>query len=193
MKLFISIIGLIFFFCNSVFGQEIKLTETRYCTQERDGALQFVQTTNYTIQNSDTSRIIIFFIEEENTSASQIELLKRKVLRKYNDFSLSMLEWEANMDIDDICHIVPELFVKCLEPGESFAFITYSSNEQEEVAKELPKHILICKDIDFSNLSIGLPNFVKCLKDYKFEYPYSYIVLDENPIKKLVQGKSTCN
>ena len=35
-----------------------------------------------------------------------------------------------------------------------------------------------------------LLNFVKCLKDYKFEYPYSYIVLDENPIKKLVQGIS---
>lgn len=187
MKIFTILIGVICFYFIPVFSQDIKSTKAQYCIQEKNGTLRNIHTCYYTIQNNDTSCIFLFFIEEENTSASPIDLLKRKLLRRYGDFSLSMLEWEANMYLDDMCYTVPELFVKRIEHGDSFDIITYSSNEQEEmITKGLLKHILICKETDFSNLRIGLSNFVNCLQEYRFEYPYSYIILDSCSIKKII-------
>ena len=101
-----------------------------------------------------------------------------------------MLEWEANMYIETPYYVVPELFVKCIEPGESFNIIAFYEDGQNEMAvNELDKHILICRDVDFLDSQIKLPFFLNRLQEYDFEYPYSFVVLDSRSIHSFIQSK----
>lgn len=66
----------------------------------------------YIIQNQTEQNLVVFFIEENNDTLPNVKLLRRKLLRRYGDFSLSMIEWEANMYIENSTTVIPELFVK---------------------------------------------------------------------------------
>ena len=108
--------------CNTISSQEIVKSEINYCFMEMNGNSRSVQSCSYTIHNNNTTRMVLLFIEDDNTSRPHIELLKRKMLHRYGDFSLSMLEWEANMDVEHGCMVIPELFVKIIPPMNHLAF-----------------------------------------------------------------------
>ena len=179
-----------FSLCDAISGQDIKMSEARYCVMEQKNEIRKIQSSCYTIQNNDTSRMVLFFVEENNTTKSHLDLLKRKVFRRYGDFSLSMLEWEPNMMMEDTCFIVPELFVKILNPCESFNIIVgQKTTHTKTFVNEIPKHLLICKETDFEDSQIGLYRFLSSLKEWNFDYPYSYIVIDADVLYSFVQNK----
>ena len=95
-----------FLVCNTISSQEIVKSESNYCFMEMNGNSCNVQSCSYTIHNNDTTRMVLLFIEDDNTSRPHFELLKRKMIHRYGDFSLSMFEWEANMDIEHGCMVI---------------------------------------------------------------------------------------
>ena len=112
------------------------------------------------------------FTEENNDTLSTIKLLKRKLLRRYGDFSFKMIEWEANMTIENSGAFMPELFVKILSPKEELRIVaSFANDKEEQIALKVPKHLLICSEKLFSKRYIGMPHFVENLRMYKFDYP----------------------
>ena len=126
----------------------------------------------YTIKNKTKHNILVFFTEENNDTLSTIKLLKRKLLRRYGDFSFKMIEWEANMTIEHSGAFMPELFVKILSPKEKLRIVaSFTNDKEEQIALKVPKHLLICSEKLFSKRYISMPHFVENLRMYKFDYP----------------------
>ena len=108
-----------------------------------------------------------------------------------------MLEWESNMVIEDSCAIIPELFVKCLLPKETFEIIMlFNSSDREKTNVDITKHLLICEERVFSDSLIGMPNFVKNLSLYRVGYLYPYVVMNSSIfqafINKQIKWKICC-
>lgn len=60
------------------------------------------------------------------------------------------------MVIEDSCAIIPELFVKCLLPKETFEIIMlFNSSDREKTNVDITKHLLICEERVFSDSLIG--------------------------------------
>lgn len=141
----------------------------------------------YTIQNRTKQDLLIFFIEENNDTLSCVKLLKRKLLRKYGDFSLSMIEWEANMSIENRNTAIPELFVKKLAPKEKFEIaIPFTNSEDEDIALTVTQHLLVCPESVFFNNLIEMPHFIENLQRYDFAYPGKNIVLSASTFRSFI-------
>lgn len=103
-----------------------------------------IPTPSRTRQNK---QLMIFFIEEDNKSLPRIQLLRRKLLRRYGDLSLSFIEWEADMEIEKSYPVSPELFVKVLEPEWIFNIvIPFTSHEEKRTASQVAQHLLLCPE-----------------------------------------------
>ena len=70
-----------FFYCLSVLGQIINESETKYISILPDGSYGYFIAKKYNIINNDSTLSILLFIEEDNTTLSKIELVKRKLLQ----------------------------------------------------------------------------------------------------------------
>lgn len=144
----------------------------------------------YTIKNKTKHNILVFFTEENNDTLSTIKLLKRKLLRRYGDFSFKMIEWEANMTIENSGAFMPELFVKILSPKEELRIVaSFANDKEEQIALKVPKHLLICSEKLFSKRYIGMPHFVENLRMYKFDYPGNEVWF--TPYKKYTDKMTT--
>lgn len=184
MKQIVVLLGLLLYHGNAVFCQSIKTSEAINCVDDESGELRRFKTIRYSVKNDLPSRILMFFTEYDNTSLPQEVLLRRKVLRNYGDFHLAMLEWD-DVVWDDGCAVTPETFVKVLSQGETFDIIVYFSKLEDDV--DFSRHILICKEEDLADPKIGLPDFVQSMKRYKFDYPYSYILMDAGILHGFIQ------
>ena len=168
--LFILVIALLY--CNGInslskndIKKEIQISDISI---ERSSDGSYI----YTIKNKTKHNILVFFTEENNDTLSTIKLLKRKLLRRYGDFSFKMIEWEANMTIEISGAFMPELFVKILSPKEELRIVaSFANDKEEQIALKVPKHLLICSEKLFSKRYIGMPHFVENLRMYKFDYP----------------------
>ena len=168
--LFILVIALLY--CNGInslskndIKKEIQISDISI---ERSSDGSYI----YTIKNKTKHNILVFFTEENNDTLSTIKLLKRKLLRRYGDFSFKMIEWEANMTIENSGAFMPELFVKILSPKEELRIVaSFANDKEEQIALKVPKHLLICSEKLFSKRYIGMPHFVENLRMYKFDYP----------------------
>ena len=174
-------------FCFILFGhsilfcQNIDSIQARWCMRGEKEGYDETRSCLYSIKNNTPSKLLIFFIEENNDSLTPVQLLRRKLLRRYGDFSLSMLEWESNMVIEDSCAIIPGLFVKCLLPKETFEIIMlFNASDREKTNVDITKHLLICEERVFSDSLIGMPNFVKNLSLYRVGYLYPYVVMNSS-------------
>ena len=177
-----------FFYCLSVIGQTINESETKYISILPDGSYGYFLAKKYNIINNDSTLSILLFIEEDNTTLSKIELVKRKLLRRYGDFRLSMLAWEPYMILENGINQVPELFVKILAPEESFDIIfIMTDNSCNSCFDILPKHLLICKEKDLCDKKVGLNNFVSAVNEYNFGFPFSFVVIDSESFSRFVQ------
>ena len=145
----------------------------------------------YTIKNKTEQNQLIFFIEENNETLPCVELLKRKLLRRYDDFSFSMIEWEPNMTIEKNNIVTPKLFVKILAPKRKFTIIVpFFNNEDEDVALKVPLHLLVCPESVFSSNMIEMPHFRENLQSYDFAYPSNNVVVFTNPLKLFILRKN---
>ncbi len=173
----ILVVLLMCFSGNCILGQSVSISSINYCVQNSC----CINATRYLIRNDCLNNILLLLAEEEISKDNIGPQLKRKMLHPYGDFQLSMLEWEANLIMVDTCSFVPELFVKVLNPNDSFEIIAFSNSHPETHIVDLSKHILICKESDLA--SIGFPKFVYYLNQYNFSYQYSYIVIDESVLR----------
>ena len=181
MKIVFVLFCLILFDHSMLFSQNINPIQARWCIRGEKGDYDETYSCLYSIQNNTSAKLLIFFIEENNESLTPVQLLRRKLLRRYGDFSLSMLEWESNMVIEDSCAIIPELFVKCLLPKETFEIIMlFNSSDRDKTNVDITKHLLICEERVFSDSLIGMPNFVKNLSLYRVGYLYPYVVMNSS-------------
>ena len=181
MRIIFVLFNFILFVHSMLFCQNINSIQARWCIRGEKGEYDETHSCLYYIQNNTSAKLLVFFIEENNDSLPPVQLLRRKLLRRYGDFSLSMLEWESNMIIEDSCAIIPELFVKCLLPKETFEIIMlFNSSDREKTNVDITKHLLICEERVFSDSLIGMPNFVKNLSLYRVGYLYPYVVMNSS-------------
>lgn len=172
MKILLFLLVIALLYCNGINSQsknDIK-TEIRISDMsiERSSDGSYI----YTIKNKTKHNILVFFTEDNNDTLSTIKLLKRKLLRRYGDFSFKMIEWEANMTIENSGAFMSELFVKILSPKEELRIVaSFTNDKEEQIALKVPKHLLICSEKLFSKRYIGMPHFVENLRMYKFDYP----------------------
>ncbi|MCI7021040.1 MAG: hypothetical protein MR490_00460 [Prevotella sp.] len=186
--LFLLVIALLY--CNGINSQskndikkEIQISDISI---ERSSDGSYI----YTIKNKTKHNILVFFTEENNDTLSTIKLLKRKLLRRYGDFSFKMIEWEANMTIENSGAFMPELFVKILSPKEELRIVaSFANDKEEQIALKVPKHLLICSEKLFSKRYIGMPYFVENLRMYKFDYPGNEVWF--TPYKKYTDKMTT--
>lgn len=172
MKILLFLLVIALLYCNGINSQskndikkEIQISDISI---ERSSDGSYI----YTIKNKTKHNILVFFTEENNDTLSTIKLLKRKLLRRYGDFSFKMIEWEANMTIENSGAFMPELFVKILSPKEELRIVaSFANDKEEQIALKVPKHLLICSEKLFSKRYIGMPHFVENLRMYKFDYP----------------------
>lgn len=172
MKRFLFLLVIALLYCNGINSQskndikkEIQISDI---STERSSDGSYI----YTIKNKTKHNILVFFTEENNDTLSTIKLLKRKLLRRYGDFSFKMIEWEANMTIENSGAFMPELFVKILSPKEELRIVaSFTNDKEEQIALQVPKHLLICSEKLFSKRYISMPHFVENLRMYKFDYP----------------------
>jgi len=144
MKNVLILIIIIVFYNSSSFSQEVKITETRYNCLGDDGVHHPFHTYCYSIYNNDSSRIALFFVEDDNTTIPHMKLLERKLYRPYGDFSLSMFELD-HCYVKDPTYYLPEFFVKILYPDESFSIYVYADTSQNEIPVDFSRHLLITR------------------------------------------------
>ena len=97
-------------------------------------------------ENTKQSSLVLMFCKEDNTLYPKEQLIQNAVLRRYNDFSLSMLAWEdVLIEQKNYKALVPDLFVKEIRPNESFELLFIAKNMNDSVFLKLRNHILICE------------------------------------------------
>lgn len=160
----------------------IKITVSRdYNITDSGGAFCHI------IENRTKQNLFIFFIEEENDTLSDVRLLRRKLLRRYGDFSLSMIEWEGNMYIEKSPTVTPELFVKILKPEEKFEVVVpFANDKEEQIASEVFRHLLVCSEALFSCNLIGMPHYMENLQYYNMAYPHTKVVISTDMFKSFM-------
>lgn len=142
----------------------------------------------YTIKNKSKQRLLIFFIEESNTSMPRIPLLRRKLLRRYDDFSLSFIEWESDMTIEKSYTFYPQLFVKVLAPKGIFHIvIPFTCAEEKLLASQVAQHLLLCPEEMLSDNLIMMPQFIDNLQRYDFMYSGDQVVAPAHILMSFVQ------
>ena len=197
MRIVFVLFYLILFEHSMLFCQNINPIQARWCIRGEKGEYDETRSCLYSIKNNTPSKLLIFFIEENNDSLTPVQLLRRKLLRRYGDFSLSMLEWESNMIIEDSCAIIPELFVKCLLPKETFEIIMlFDSSCGEKTNVDITKHLLICDEHMFSDSLIGMPNLVRNLSLFRVDYPYPYVIMNSSVFQTFIYRQAkrkACN
>lgn len=130
-------------------------------------------------------------MEESSDTLPCLKLLKRKLLRRYDDFSFSMIEWESNMSIRNNHIVTPELFVKILPPKRNFTItIPYFNCEDEDIVLEVIKHLLVCPESMFSSNVIEMPHFMENLQAYDFAYPDNSIVIHAKTLRSFILQKN---
>jgi hypothetical protein len=113
------------------------------------------------------------------TEDSKMELplnriIHRRLFRRYGDLSFAQIAWDNIENWSDYS-LVPEFFVKIVQPNDSFKITLELRNEDiNRVNTLFLEHLLVlnAEDIDNENKVSGLlPAIIK----YHFEYPYSSI------------------
>ena len=180
---------LIALFCSNVANSQAQYKlKTRICLGGTANESTTIGSYLYTIQNKAKQKLLIFFMEEGNKSLPRIQLLRRKLLRRYGDFSLSFIEWEADMEIEKSYIVSPELFVKVLEPKGIFNIvIPFTSHEEKRIASQVAQHLLLCPEDMLSSDLIPMPHFIENLQRYDFIYPSAQVAIPAHAMTSFVQ------
>lgn len=137
------------------------------------------------IENKSEQNLVIFFIEEENDTLSDVKLLRRKLYRRYGDFSFSVIVWDnIYFEKSNNATLTPELFVKILKPEEKFELVVpFANNEEEQIASKVSRHLLVCSETIFYNDEIGMPDFMKIIQYYNIDYANKKVVISADVFK----------
>lgn len=187
MKYYIFLLVILLFYNQELTGQIKYDLDTQKCIRSFFYKSSPDSLLIYTIKNKAKQNLLIFFIEESNDTLSPVKLLKRKLYRRYGDFSLSMVEWEANMSIEINDSVIPKLFVKVLEPEEIFKIVVpFADYQDEQIALKVTQHLLMCSESDFSSNIIEMPHFIENLQKYDIIYPGTTLVISISTFKSFI-------
>lgn len=146
----------------------------------------------HVIENKSEQNLVVFFIEEENDTLPQVKLLRRKLLQRYGDFSFSVFVWDNVHFEDNKAILIPEFFVKILKPEEKFELVVpFANNDEEQIASEASLHLLICSETLFSSDEIGMPDFVRVVKDYGIDYVDTELFIPADSLKSFLSERYT--
>lgn len=131
------------------------------------------------IENKSEQNLVIFFIEEENDALPKVKLLRRKLYRRYGDFSFSVMIWDnINYEKSNNTTVTPDIFVKILRPEEKFELVVpFANNDEEPIASKVSRHLLVCSEMLFSCDEIVMPNFIEVIQYYGIDYANQKVVI----------------
>lgn len=187
MKYRIFLLFIALLYCNAMNGQANYDIKTKKCIEGVSLENSLSGSFCHIVENKTKQKLVIFFIEEENDTLPEIKLLRKKLLRRYKDFSFSMIEWEANMHIEKSLTVTPELFVKILKPKEKFEVVVPFANDKEElIASEVSRHLLVCSEMLFSSDEIGMPHFMENLQLYDITYDNFKVIISADTFESFI-------
>lgn len=187
IKYYMALLIIALLCCNTMNSQVKYEIKTKKCLNEIHSEKSHSGSFCHIVENKTKQNLVIFFIEEENDTLSDVKLLKRKLYQRYGDFYFFMIEWEANMYIEKSTTVTPDLFVKILKPKEKFEVIVpFANDTEEEIASTVARHLLVCPETLFSDNLIGMPHFVENLQQYNIAYDKTKVVIaaDKFIVKK---------
>ena len=131
------------------------------------------------IENKSEQNLVVFFIEEENDALPKVKLLRKKLYRRYEDFSFSVMIWDnINYEKSNNATVTPDIFVKILRPEEKFELlIPFANNDEEQIASKVSRHLLVCSEMLFSCDEIVMPNFIEVIQYYGIDYANQKVVI----------------
>ena len=177
-------------YCNAVSSQVSYEIKTQKCTRavscENSPGGLFC----HIVENKTKQNLVIFFIEEENDTLPQVKLLRRKLYRRYGDFSFSIIVWDnIYFEKSNNASVTPELFVKILKPEEKFELaVTFANNDEEQIASKVSRHLLVCSDTLFSCNEIGMPDFEEVIQHYGIDYADTKVVISADTFRSFILG-----
>lgn len=140
------------------------------------------------IENKSERNLVVFLIEEENYTLPQVKLLRRKLYRRYADFAFFVIVWD-NIVFEKSNTVTPDLFVKILKPEEKFELVVpFANNDEEQIASEVSRHLLVCSETLFYSDEIGMPDFIKMVKYYGVDYVDTQVVISPDTFKSFLSN-----
>lgn len=135
------------------------------------------------IINSECENLWIWFGEPNNDRDDAYEI-KMHLMKREADFSLFDIATDANMEGCLWCMPMSmRLFVKCIEPGNSFKVVIYKESRVGEggyiSSIDFNRHIRIYKNEDVVRFCPGIDSK---LGIKRISYPYDVIILNEHMI-----------
>lgn len=162
---------------SSLYGQDISEETQKYYVSANGTEVDTVCCLNYQVRNISATSQVMMFTEDDVNSMPMKQLIKKKLKRRYGDFSLAFFVWDANIENNSDYVLVPHFFVKILQPNESFNITLFFQNEDDSLVDSLFRnHILICnlEDIEGNDMFLG---FKAAINNLHLEYPYPSLTL----------------
>ena len=160
-----------------LYGQDISLETQKYYVLANEWEADSVCNLVYTVKNVSLTPQVVLLTEDDVNSMPLKTLIRRKLMRRYGDFSIAFFIWDANV-VNLSAHVlVPEYFIKILPPGESLNITLFLHNEDDCMADSLFRsHILICnlEDIESKDMFQG---FKSAMDYHHLLYHHSSITL----------------
>ncbi len=167
---------------SSLFGQDISVETQKYYVLANEWETDSVCNLVYTVKNDSSAPQVVLLTEDDVNSMPLKSLIKRKLMRRYGDFSIAFFLWDPNVENLSAHVLVPEYFIKILSPDESLNITLTLQNEDDRMVDSLFRsHVLISnlEDIEGNELFHGFKSYMNI---HHLLYPYSSITLSWNQI-----------
>ena len=188
MKKYLLIILILLPF--SLYAQDISLERQKYYLSDNNMEIDTICNLVYQVRNVSSTSQVVMFTEDDVNSMPLKTLIKRKLIRRYGDFSISFFLWDGNVENNSKYVHVPEYFIKIMPPNESLNITLTLQNEDDCLVDSLFRnHILICnlEDIEGDERFCGFENVMNF---HHLLYPYSSVTLLWSHIVRWLQRQS---
>ena len=180
-------IVVLFVSCSFIHSQEINHEVRCYYTYS-ETQLDTLYNIEYTIYNKTKKTQVIMITEDCKMEFPMNKIIRRRLIKRYGDLSFAQMAWD-NIENHSAYSLVPEFFVKVVQPNDSFKIILELRNEDVNRVKTLfLEHLLVlnAEDIDNENMVSGL---LSAIKEHHFEYSYPSIYIPWCIIKCFIKAK----
>ena len=118
---------------SSLYGQDISLETQKYYVLANEMEPDSVCNLVYTVKNVSSTPQVVLLTEDDVNTMPLKTLIKRKLMRRYGDFSIAFFLWDGNVENHSAHVLVPEYFIKILSPDESLNITLTLQNEDDRI------------------------------------------------------------
>lgn len=176
MKKYIIIILTFISISSSLNGQSISLGKEKYYVWNDKMDIDTICNLIYKVKNVSSNLLVVMFTEDDIRSMPLNKLIMRKMYQRYGDFSFSQFVWD-NIENHSEAPLVPDCFLKILDPNESIDITLLLQNENDSfVDSQFRNHILVfnIEDIDNKDMFYG---FKDAVNEHHLAYSSSSIAM----------------